>query len=92
VALIRELREELNVAIQPVRLLWNSVTPWGVPLAWWHALLPDAVEPQPNLAEVAAVHWLSADELLALPELLESNRDFLHVHSPASIRQASGGA
>jgi hypothetical protein len=31
----------------------------------------------PNPVEVESVHWLSSVELLALPELLESNRAFL---------------
>lgn len=84
-ALVRELREELNVEVQPLRRLWNSVTPWGVSLAWWHAELSDAVLPEPNPQEVESVHWLRAEEILELPELLESNRDFFAIHSHATI-------
>lgn len=32
-ALVREFLEELNAAIEPVRLLWRSVTPWETQLA-----------------------------------------------------------
>ena len=84
-ALERELQEELNVSIQPVRRLWTSVTPWGVSLAWWLAGLSEELTPNPNAQEVESVHWLSSEEILALPELLESNRDFLAVHSLRTI-------
>jgi isopentenyldiphosphate isomerase len=36
----------------------------------------DAV-PMPNPKEVAAVQWLTFEELLCHPDLLESNRSFL---------------
>ena len=79
-ALIRELQEELSVPIKPRDCLWRSVTSWGVSLAWWHAELPAEAILCPNLQEVESVHWLLSDELLALPELLESNREFLQAH------------
>jgi 8-oxo-dGTP pyrophosphatase MutT (NUDIX family) len=90
-ALVRELREELAVSIQPLRLLWNSVTPWGVSLAWWHAALPEEAILTPNSQEVESVHWLRAEEMLDLPDLLESNREFLLTHSLANIRGADVG-
>lgn len=77
VALIRELREELNVTVRPERRLWTSITPWSVSLAWWLAELPTEAEPQPNPLEVESVHWLSTSEIRLLPELLESNHQFL---------------
>lgn len=76
-ALLRELQEELNVSVRPIERLWNSVTPWGVALSWWHAELAADAELVPNALEVESVHWLGAAEMLALPELLESNRLFL---------------
>ena len=85
-ALLRELREELNVDVEPVERLWSSVTPWGVALAWWRAILPADQYPEPNLAEVESIHWLDTAAMLALPELLESNRQFLEWH--ASSRNA----
>ena len=76
-ALVRELAEELAVAGQPVRRLWESVTPWGVHLAWWLAQVDDpaAIVPQP--AEVESCHWLTAAEIRLLPQLLASNVQFL---------------
>lgn len=78
VALVRELQEELNVEIQPLRQLWRSTTPWNVALSWWLASLHDHDAIQPNPAEVAAVSWVAFEEMEALPTLLESNRHFLH--------------
>ncbi len=33
--LVREIREELGVAIEPIRRVWRSVTPRQVELSWW---------------------------------------------------------
>lgn len=76
-ALVREIHEELSAIVRPVERLWQSVTPWGVALAWWLAELPAEAMIVPNPAEVACVHWLAVGEMAALDELLSSNRDFL---------------
>lgn len=76
-ALCRELREELNAAIRPLRRVWEFVTPWNVHLAWWLAERLDAAEPVPHLPEVAEYFWLTPEEMLAHPDLLYSNREFL---------------
>ena len=76
-ALVREIREELGVAVKPVRRIWQSVTPWGVDLAWWLADLAADADPVPNPTEVESLHWHTPQEMAGLPELLESNRDFL---------------
>lgn len=76
-ALVRELREELNVDVVPKHRLWASVTPWRVHLAWWSAELAEGGEPVPNPAEVESIHWWTSEEMLRSSELLESNRMFL---------------
>lgn len=76
-ALIREIQEELGVTVLPRRRVWSSVTPWGVHLAWWRADLVEPCELCPNPAEVESIHWHTPAEMAALPELLESNRQFL---------------
>lgn len=76
-ALIRELQEELNVDVVPLRRLWWSVTPWKVELAWWLARLAPGASPRAVPAEVESVHWQTVEEMAALPDLLESNRQFL---------------
>ncbi|HVU87458.1 MAG TPA: NUDIX domain-containing protein [Pirellulales bacterium] len=83
-ALVRELREELGATVEPQRRLWQSVTPWGVELAWWLADLDHTAPLVPNPAEVASVHWLTMAEMDSLEELLESNREFLrHIRAGA---------
>lgn len=76
-ALQRELREELGCQLKPVIRVWQSVTPWHVSLAWWRVSWSSEQELRPHPQEVESVHWLTAEELQALPELLVSNRHFL---------------
>ena len=77
VALVRELQEELNVDIVPVRQIWRSVTPWRVELFWWLARLAPEASPRPAPAEVESFRWCTVEELAGLGDLLESNRQFL---------------
>jgi 8-oxo-dGTP diphosphatase len=70
--LVREMREELEIDVEPVRLCWRSVTPWGTTLAWWLASLDDAITPVPNPAEVAEFHWLLPHEIRTLKGVLPS--------------------
>ena len=76
-ALVREFREEIGVAIRPVRRLWQCVTAWKVDLAWWLAEMPPDATPVPNPDEVASIHWYTPEEMARLPDLLDSNREFL---------------
>lgn len=84
-ALVRELREELHAEVRPVRCVWHSITPWQVRLAWWLSTLAPEAALEPNPAEVESVHWLTAEAMLELPELLESNRQFLTVLATGQI-------
>jgi 8-oxo-dGTP diphosphatase len=76
-ALVREVREELSVTVRPVRRLWQCTTAWKVRLAWWLAEIDPSAELRPDPAEVQSVHWMTAQEMAAAPDLLESNREFL---------------
>lgn len=76
-ALVRELQEELQVTVRPLRRIWRSVTPWQVELAWWQAVLPPDAVPSAAPAEVESIHWYTPGELAQLPGLLESNHHFL---------------
>ena len=87
-ALVRELREELGIAVQPQRRLWKSVSPRRVELAWWLARLDPDAEPVPNPAEVESVHWVTPEELAQLPDLLETNRQFLQALDSGEIELA----
>lgn len=90
-ALVREFREEVGVTLRPVRRLWQCVTAWKVELAWWLGELePDAV-PVANPREVESLHWFTPAEMAALPDLLESNREFLELiaHGEIDLSQES---
>lgn len=85
-AVIREVREEVGVAIVPRRRLWECVTSWKVHLAWWLADMDPAAVPQPDPREVESVHWFTLEEMAAQSELLDSNREFLDLIASGKIR------
>ena len=76
-AVKRELYEELNVRIEPVRRLWESETRSGVLLKWWLVELHKDQEPKPNPDEVAECYWLSTDTIMRHGDTLQTNREFL---------------
>ena len=76
-ALVREVREELGVTVEPLRSLWRSVTERGVAISWWQATLSPHQVLKPNPAEVESVHWFAPEELCRLEGLLSSNVQFL---------------
>ncbi len=73
----REMLEELGLAAEPQRLLWRSVTPWGVHLAWWLVEIDAEDVPEPNPLEVEWFDWLTIADIRTLPRLLASNVEFL---------------
>jgi 8-oxo-dGTP diphosphatase len=85
IALMRELREELDLQVAPVRRVWQSVTPWRVELAWWLARIQPGAMPRAQPAEVESFAWHTPDEMAALPGLLESNRQFLEARARGEI-------
>jgi len=76
-ALVREMREELDATVRPIRRVWQSLSQSGVQLYWWFAELDATCMPTPNPSEVESVHWMTPLELAAHPKTLESNRLFL---------------
>ncbi len=85
-AVCRELQEELGVRVQPLRLLWQSVTAWSVELSWWLTELDASAQVQPNPAEVEQVLWLTPDQMRQLPALLQSNWRFLDAWQRGEFR------
>lgn len=85
VALQRELREELEASIQTVRRIWQCSTPNGVELGWWQAVLDESRSLRPNPDEVESFHWLTASQILSLPQLLATNREFISALGRAEI-------
>lgn len=76
-ALIREMKEELNLMVVPHKKIWRSVTPWKTEIHWWTMTCETLSDLRANADEVADVAWLSVNELRAHPDLLESNHRFL---------------
>lgn len=78
-ALAREVREELGLEIQPVKVVWRWERPDGtLILHWWRALPVDGgFVLRPDTAEVADVRWVSPSRLLQMSPVLESNLAFL---------------
>ena len=76
-ALVREMQEELAIDVEPVRLCWRSVTPWGTNLAWWLARLEDTVTPIANPDEVAEIHWMSRTQIRTADGMLPSLPTFV---------------
>ncbi len=77
-ALVRELREELDVTVVPCRELWQWIRPDGqLLLYWWLADLSESERVTPNPAEVAEARWVTASEFHTLHPVLESNLLFL---------------
>lgn len=77
IALVREMREELAIDVQPIRLCWRSTTPMGTKLAWWIAHLEPDVTPIANPEEVAEVHWMTKQEIRTADDMLPSLPSFL---------------
>lgn len=71
-ALVREMQEELNVDVNPINRVWESISRSGSVLGWWLAEIKDHQNPDPNANEVAEIFWLTADEILQRDDLLES--------------------
>ncbi|MDX1962446.1 MAG: NUDIX domain-containing protein [Pirellulales bacterium] len=84
-AVIRELREELNAIVLPQRCVWKNVTRWGVELAWWLSTLENPDELAPNPDEVASIHWVTPAEMRRLRPMLDSNREFLELAERGEI-------
>ncbi|TWT91821.1 NUDIX hydrolase [Neorhodopirellula pilleata] len=76
-ALVREMQEELEIPVNPVRLCHRSVTPWGTQLAWWIAEIIDNVEPTANPEEVSDFFWMTPDEIAQASNVLPSLPDFI---------------
>ena len=85
-AVERECREEVGAVVVPAARVWSSVTAWGTALSWWTVRLSDCRELVAHPVEVAEILWLSAEEMLDLPDLLPGNRDFLLAVRAGTVR------
>ncbi|MGQ4806964.1 hypothetical protein NKDENANG_00302 [Candidatus Entotheonellaceae bacterium PAL068K] len=87
-AVMREMHEELNAELLPLRCVWRHrfverpLTLWG-----WLGELTSA-NLKPNPAEVAEILWLTSDEIVSHPDVLPHTDAFLAAlaQDGASIR------
>jgi 8-oxo-dGTP pyrophosphatase MutT (NUDIX family) len=76
-AVIREMQEELGIAVKPIQCVWRwdspttDLTLWG----WTADCLGTEIKPDP--AEVAEVFWLRSDEISNHPDAMPTNRSFV---------------
>lgn len=85
-AVVRECLEELAATVEPGECVWRSVTARGAALAWWTVELRGESELVPHPVEVAEILWLSAEEMLREPTLLQGNRGFLEAVISGALR------
>lgn len=85
-AVARECREELAAVVTPVECVWRNVTTWGTALAWWTVTLVEEATLVPHPVEVAEILWLTAEQMLAEPSLLDGNRGFLEALASGAVR------
>jgi 8-oxo-dGTP diphosphatase len=85
-AVVRECREELSAIVTPGECVWRNVTAFGTSLAWWTVTLADDAALVPHPVEVAEILWLTAEEMLVDPTLLDGNRGFVEALVEGTIR------
>lgn len=88
-ALVREMQEELALAVTPMRRIWHSITPSGTRLGWWSASIPADMHPVPNPEEVEEFMWLDGNELHRTAGTLPSLPQFLEAWRSGKIPLSS---
>ena len=76
-ALVREMKEELSLLVDPLRQVWQSRAPWGVDLHWWQVTCAEPQRMICNPQEVAWARWMNWADLQEVKDLLQSNVEFL---------------
>src|SRR5262245_52355135 len=85
-AVIREMAEEIGLAVEPLAKVWECPTHDGhFTLHWWHArpLEDHPLVPQPG--EVSEARWVTAAEFLALAPIFDADREFIRDVLPGLI-------
>jgi 8-oxo-dGTP diphosphatase len=75
-ALVREVREELSLEVQPIAKVWECPTDdQRYRLHWWTAqVVGGSLEPDPG--EVAEARWVTPREFAELQPTFEGDREF----------------
>ncbi|MFJ3896878.1 NUDIX domain-containing protein [Streptomyces sp. NPDC090083] len=76
-ALVREVHEEVGLAVSPLTKVWESQAYDGrFRLHWWTATETGDGTIVPDPAEVSEVRWVTPTEFLKLTPLFEADREF----------------
>jgi len=79
-ALVREMKEELGLAVRPGRELWTCPTEDGSMMLHWWQVEVDLCEPMPDPAEVAELRWCTVEEIKQLsPVFADDVRFFAEI-------------
>lgn len=76
-ALMREMREELDITVSPGRLIAVHEKHEGRLILHCMTATIDGCEPTPNPAEVARCEWLSREEVALLENLLPGTLEII---------------
>ncbi|HEY8453902.1 MAG: NUDIX domain-containing protein [Micromonosporaceae bacterium] len=75
-ALVREMREELGLTVEPVAKVWECDTDDGTfRLLWWTARVAGG-DLAPDPAEVAEARWVRPEEFVQLTPTFADDRRF----------------
>lgn len=76
-ALVREVHEEVGLAVSPLSKVWESVTDDGTfRLHWWTATETGNGTIVPDPGEVSEVRWVTPAEFLTMTPLFDADREF----------------
>ncbi|MFF6989675.1 NUDIX domain-containing protein [Streptomyces sp. NPDC010273] len=76
-ALVREVHEEVGLAVSPLHKVWESQADDGrFRLHWWTATETGNGTIVPDPGEVSEVRWVTPAEFLTMTPLFEADREF----------------
>ncbi|MET7488004.1 NUDIX domain-containing protein [Streptomyces sp. NPDC005538] len=76
-ALVREVHEEVGLAVSPLTKVWESQTDDGhFRLHWWTATETGNGTIVPDPSEVSEFRWVTPAEFLTLTPLFDADREF----------------
>jgi 8-oxo-dGTP diphosphatase len=88
-AVVREMREEIGIAVEPIKCVWRWDSPTTELTLWGWIASHDGAKLKSDPAEVAEVLWLTSDEVAAHPDAMPTNRSFVAALSK-NPRKAGG--
>lgn len=75
-AVVREIREELGLAVRPLRKIWTCSSHDGSFILHWWLLANEGSHIRRNPREVADVRWCTVEEIIELTPTFEADVHF----------------